>query len=298
MKLGVVILPDQTWNENQRRWRAAEDLGFHSAWTYDHIWWRTLRDEAWYSAVPVLTAAAMSTSTLPIGLMVASPNFRHPVLLAKDALALADISGGRFVLGLGSGARRAGDAEVLGGQPLSAGQRSERFREFVELTRAIIDEPVVSYEGAYFSASEARRCLAATHDGSVPIAVAASGPSGLGLAVRHGDAWISAGPANWLGDYTTDQCLDIVGQQVEDLRRACEDLDRDFDAMERIFIATPLAGDPLASPGHCTDLLERCSKAGMTHVVIHWPRRAGVYAGDEAVLELIATEVLPHVDDL
>src|SRR5512144_1231548 len=116
MRLGVLILPDMSWPDNVDRWRAAEQLGFDSAWTYDHIWWRGLRDHAWFAAMPVLAAAAAVTERIGIGIMVASPNFRHPVLTAKEAIAIDDISRGRFLLGVGSGAPLAGDAEVLGGE--------------------------------------------------------------------------------------------------------------------------------------------------------------------------------------
>lgn len=298
MELGVVILPDQTWAENARRWRTVEALGFDAGWTYDHVWWRTLRDEAWFSAMPVLAAAATATSAMRIGLTVASPNFRHPVLLAKDAIAVDDISGGRFLLGVGSGARTAGDAEVLGGAPLSARERAERFREFVELTRRLLDEPVVSYSGRWFTASEAWMCRAPNQRARVPLGVASSGPRGIALAAAHGDAWISPGPANWLGGYTVDECLAEAAGQVELLGRACEEVGRKLSEVDRIFVATPMAGDPLASPEACLALAQRCAAIGMSHLAIHWPRASGVYSGDEAVLERIASEVLAEVHRL
>jgi alkanesulfonate monooxygenase SsuD/methylene tetrahydromethanopterin reductase-like flavin-dependent oxidoreductase (luciferase family) len=298
VQLGVVILPDQTWGENARRWRTVEALGFDAGWTYDHVWWRTLRDEPWFSAMPVLAAAATVTSTMRIGLSVASPNFRHPVLLAKDAIAVDDVAGGRFVLGVGSGAVTAGDAQVLGGPGLSVAERADRFREFVELTRRLLDEAVVSYSGRWFSASEAWMCRAPNQRAHLPLAVAASGPRGIALAAAHGDAWISPGPANWLGGYTADECLAEAAGQVEQLGRACEEVGRKLSEVERIFIATPMAGNPLASPDACLALAERCAAIGMSHLLVHWPRASGVYAGDEAALERIASEVLPEVHRL
>lgn len=58
MRLSPVILPIHRRSEGQKLWQRAEDLGFHSAYTYDHLAWRTFRDGPWFGAVPTLTAAA------------------------------------------------------------------------------------------------------------------------------------------------------------------------------------------------------------------------------------------------
>lgn len=298
MNVDVLILPDTSWAENARRWRAADDLGFHAAWTYDHIWWRGLRDNAWFSAMPVLAAAAAVTGRLRIGLMVASPNYRHPVLTAKDAIAIDDISGGRFTLGVGSGAPLAGDAEVLGGEPLSGPDRARRFHEFVELTARLLADPVTTYRGEFFSASEARMIPGCVQKPRLPLVIAASGRRGIALAARRGDAWLTPGPADWLGGYTPEECHATVARQVDELRRACDAADRDFDTMERIIIATPMCGNPLESAAACLRMAERYAKIGMTGLVIHWPRESGIYAGDERVLEDIAVTALPQLAEL
>ncbi|MGF1664049.1 MAG: LLM class flavin-dependent oxidoreductase [Kineosporiaceae bacterium] len=129
MRIGVVILPDLRWREALPRWREAEARGFDTAWTYDHLSWRSLRDGPWLGAVPLLAAVAAATSTLRIGTLVTSPNYRHPALLAKDVMTLDEVSGGRVDLGLGAGG--AGyDADVLGAPRLSPADRAARFEEF------------------------------------------------------------------------------------------------------------------------------------------------------------------------
>src|SRR3954464_8360442 len=101
--VSVVILPEHPWTEARPRWQEAEARGFRTAWTYDHLTWRSLRDGPWLSPLPLLTAVATATSTLRIGTLVASPNYRHPATLAKEAMTIADISGRPPVLGLGVG---------------------------------------------------------------------------------------------------------------------------------------------------------------------------------------------------
>src|SRR6202167_3696240 len=141
VRFGVIILPDQRWQQAARRWRLAEDYGFDHAWTYDHLGWRTLVDGPWFDAVPTLTAAATVTSAIPLGTLVASPNFRHPVSFARQLTALDDISGGRLLLGLGAGAGGPSfDAQVLGVPPFSPRQRTDRFAEFAELLDLLLRE--------------------------------------------------------------------------------------------------------------------------------------------------------------
>jgi hypothetical protein len=61
------------------------------------------RDRPWFSAIPTLTAAALVTARIRLGTLVASPNFRHPLTLAKEIVTLDDIATGRVTLGLGPG---------------------------------------------------------------------------------------------------------------------------------------------------------------------------------------------------
>src|SRR3954470_1451698 len=100
MRYGVVILPTLRWTVARDLWLRAERLGFHTGWTYDHLTWRDLRDGPWFSAVPLLSAVAAVTSTIRIGTLVASPNFRHPVPFAKELMTLDDVSAGRVTLGI------------------------------------------------------------------------------------------------------------------------------------------------------------------------------------------------------
>src|SRR6478752_10442640 len=128
MRFGIVILPDQPWSVARERWTAAEELGFDYAWTYDHLGWRDLVNGPWFDAVPTLTAAALVTSRIRLGTLVASPNFRHPVHFARQVTALDDVSGGRLTVGLGAGAAAPSfDALVLGRPPLAPRARADRF---------------------------------------------------------------------------------------------------------------------------------------------------------------------------
>ncbi|MER6094658.1 LLM class flavin-dependent oxidoreductase [Streptomyces sp. NPDC001728] len=79
MRLSTVILPIHRWSEGQKTWRRAEDLGFHAAYTYDHLSWRTFRDGPWFGALPTLTAAATATHRMRLGTLVTSVKPCSPI---------------------------------------------------------------------------------------------------------------------------------------------------------------------------------------------------------------------------
>ena len=73
LRLSTVILPIHRWAEGHTVWRRAEELGFHAAYTYDHLSWRVpFRDRTWFGAIPTLTAAAGVTETIRLGTLVTS----------------------------------------------------------------------------------------------------------------------------------------------------------------------------------------------------------------------------------
>ena len=166
MRLSTVILPVHRWVEGREVWRRAEELGFHAAYTYDHLSWRSFRDRPWFGAVPTLTAAATATGRLRIGTMVTSPNFRHPVTLAKELMTLDDISDGRLTVGIGAGGSGF-DASALGRPPWSSTERADRFGEFVTLLDRLLTQASTTASGTHYSAASPnpRGPVAATTNG-------------------------------------------------------------------------------------------------------------------------------------
>ena len=295
MRVGVLILPERRWADSVALWQEAESLGFDSAWTYDHLSWRGLQNGPWFSAFPVLTAAACSTTQIKVGTLVTSPNFRHPVTLAKDAIALDDISGGRFVLGIGAGSPDAGDANVMTKEVLQPTDRAARFAEFVEFIDDLLRLPTTTREGRFFAAYEARTIPGCLSRPRLPLALAATGPQGLRLAATHADAWVTAGPARWADGFTPAECLQAVAEQVRRLSRACAESTRDIATLERVFVVTDTAGGFLASPDNFLRLAESYAAIGITYLVLHWPRAEGIFAADKAIFRKIAEMALPIV---
>lgn len=285
MRIGIVILPDERWRVAARRWRLAEEYGFAHAWTYDHLGWRDLVDGPWFDAVATLTAAATVTSRIPLGTLVASPNFRHPVHLAREATAIDDISGGRLLLGLGAGG--AGfDASVLGAPELPPRARVDRYAEFVELLDALLRRDRVTWRGEYYTAVDARSTPGCVQTPRVPFVVAANGPRSMRLAARYGEGWVTTGPV-------TDDPAEWWRLVGETARRFDEIASGAAGGrpVRRYLLTGTAPVPPLASAGALAELAGRAGGCGYTDVIVHWPRREGWYAGDEAVLETIAARV-------
>jgi alkanesulfonate monooxygenase SsuD/methylene tetrahydromethanopterin reductase-like flavin-dependent oxidoreductase (luciferase family) len=270
VRIGVLLLPTDPWPETLERVRRIEALGYDHVWTYDHLSWRRYRDRPWHAAIPWLTGVAAATERIRLGTMVASPNFRHPVTLAKDAMTLDHVSGGRLTLGIGAGGTGF-DATVLGDAPLSASQRSARFAEFTALLDRLLREPVTDHRGEHYVVDGARMRPGCVQQPRVPIAVAAAGPRGLALAARHADAWITYGDPDEHRRSAADTDA-AVREQSERLDEACALAGRDPSSIDRVFLAGNTEARPTASVNAFDDLVERYAEIGFTDVVFHHPR--------------------------
>jgi alkanesulfonate monooxygenase SsuD/methylene tetrahydromethanopterin reductase-like flavin-dependent oxidoreductase (luciferase family) len=287
MRVGVVILPETTWSVQQTMWKRVEDIGFDHAWTYDHLAWGALRDAPWHAAVPTLATAALATSNIRIGPLVASPNFRHPVPFARELVTLDDISNGRITLGIGSGSP-GWDATIMGDPAWPPRERADRFAEFVALLDRLLREREVSADGRYYRADEARTYPGCVQEPRIPFAVAATGPRGFRLAARVASMWVTTGAPGYRGPLLgADAGISIVRDQMKGLDAACEAEGRDPSSIDRLVLTGPSLDGGLASRDAFARVRDTYAAAGVTDLVVHWPRPTDPYGGDEAVLELI-----------
>ena len=169
-----------------------------------------------------------------IGTLVASPNFRHPLTLAKDLIALDDISDGRVICGVGAGGG-GWDATVLGGEPWTLKERTARFAEFVELLDLLLLEREVTWKGSYYAVDEARTYPGCVQKPRLPLAVAAGAPRALAVAARYADIWVTIGG---YGDKSLEgrEGAQLVANQIELLSE------------ESAKVGTRRVGDPTDGP--------------------------------------------------
>jgi alkanesulfonate monooxygenase SsuD/methylene tetrahydromethanopterin reductase-like flavin-dependent oxidoreductase (luciferase family) len=290
MRLSTVILPLERWPQSSQKWRRAEELGFFTAYIYDHLSWPHFIDQPWFASIPTLTAAALATSTIRLGTLVTTPNFRHPVPLAKDLLSVDDISDGRLVVGIGAGANNA-DATVLGAQAWSPVERMDRFVNFVDLLDELLRQPLTTQRGPFYSASKARMVPGTVQQPRPPFCIAATGKRGVEVAARHGQAWVSTGRSS----DPEESCFDAVTSQLHRLGDALDEIGRERASIEMVLLDGRNSERPLVSVDAFVDWAGRYQDLGFTELVIHWPEADSVFACDMGIFERIATEGLSQL---
>jgi len=284
VKLSVVVLPSERWSENRAKWLHAEELGLHAAYTYDHLSWRSFRERTWMSMVPLLAAVSAVTTKISIGPLVTSPNFRHPLLLAKDLITLDDVSEGRLIIGVGAGGRGF-DASVFGGVTWSNAERHERFKEFTATLDQLLREPASTVAGTYYPIVESRQIPGPLQQPRPPLFVSALGPKGIAFAAQVGDGWISVGGLpEWTGSTeeavrAQSKCLDEALAQHGRTTR-----------FERLLLDGFSDESPTTSYERFVDWAGRYHAIGFSEVVIHYPVTDSTFDYDLALFERIATE--------
>jgi alkanesulfonate monooxygenase SsuD/methylene tetrahydromethanopterin reductase-like flavin-dependent oxidoreductase (luciferase family) len=285
MHFGAVLLPEHRWPEGRGLWQQAEQMGFEHLWTYDHLSWRTLRDGPWFAALPTLVAAATATGRARLGPLVASPNFRHPLTLAKELVALDDISGGRAVAGLGAGGTGF-DATALGQGLLSPADRASRFEEFVQVLDLLLTEPAASWSGQWYTVDEGRVLPGCTQQPRLGFAIAAAGRRTLRLAARYGDYWVTYGRSGCDGDLQAPgPGAAAVARECSELDEECASAGRQPGAVRRMVLTGLRLAPAFSSPGELEDMVGHYEAAGVTDLVFHWPRPGEPFRADRAAFE-------------
>ncbi len=253
--------------------RDAERAGVRTVWTYDHLTWPLLADGPWYGSVPLLAAAAVTTTTVRLGLQVATPNFRHPVPFAKELMTLDQLSGGRLEVGLGAGTEGP-DAAVLGDAPRTRRERTDRFVEWIGLLDQLLTAPVTSVRGQRFTAIDAHQLPGCVQQPRVPFTVAAAGPRAFDLVGRHGDAWVTYGPYGPAVE--ADDWFASLETQTAALAASLERAGRADSAVRRIVQFRLEDHWPFRTPAVYAQTLDRLADLGFDEVSIHWPRPDGL----------------------
>jgi len=287
VRVGLVILPTDRWPQARRQWEWADDAGFATAWTYDHVRWSGMPDGPWHAAVPVLAAAAVVTSRVRLGTLVATPNFRHPVTLAREALALDDLSEGRLDLGLGPGSTGF-DARVLGHEPPSAAERMARFADFLAILAPIVHGHAadrLTRRTTHYGAHEAPSTPGSVQR-PLPLTVAAGGRVGLRIAAVHGQHWVTIGPTGPV-DRTSAAVLKAVRAQRGALDEVCRAVGRDPAQLGKVLLWTP-TDTVIDSVDQFDDLVAPYEALGFDQFVLHHPAQTGPYGGDVKAFEAIA----------
>jgi hypothetical protein len=248
-----------------------ESFDARTVWLYDHLTWPRFADRPWHATVPLLAAAAAATSSVRLGTQVASPNFRHPVTFAKELMTLDHLSAGRIEAGLGAGTTGP-DAVVLGNAPLIGSRRVARFAEWLGLLDRLLREPVTTAYGEWYTAVDAHQLPGCVQAPRIPFTVAATGPKGLGLVARYGQAWVTYGPTD--PNASSAEWFGAVRTQSRTLDDALGKLGRDRGEVRRIAQFVLDARWPFESADRYRDTVGRLEEYGFDAAGVHAPELA------------------------
>lgn len=304
-----------TWPEWKRLVPMVEDLGFTGLYLSDHIvlFWEGF-DQPSLELIVALTYLADHTERVRFGPMVSPLSVRDPVLLTRQATALDHLSGGRMVLGVGTGWMER-EHTVFGYDLGDMPTRFARLEEGLEvISRLLRSDSPVSFDGQFYRLENAvlpppRR------PGGPPLMIGGSGPRRtLPLVARFADVWnaLSVTPEE-LAERSAllDRLLEAAGRRPEDVRRTltlpvmCWRTPAELEARVRWTRRFPPWRDLSAeqilaelrawkglcgTPQEVIEQIHAYEAAGIREIVMQW------YASDDIEgLEMLASEVLPLV---
>jgi F420-dependent oxidoreductase-like protein len=256
MRLGLDVSQHQLdWQELLRRVRFGEDAGFDGVWVFDHF--KPLYGdpngpcmEGW----TLLAALAASTERIRLGTLVTGVTYRHPSVLAAEAVTVDQLSGGRLELAIGA-AWFEGEHRELGIPFPPTRERTERLEEAVQVIRLLMTEDRASFEGKHYRLEAATYRPRPVQQPHPPIWIGASGVQRtIPIAARHADVWHGFGS------------IESLERKAMVLEQAAEAAGRDPASISR---ATDLS---ISEPwNEVREQAEALAKIGFSYLVVSWP---------------------------
>lgn len=280
MQFGIKTSQQDTdWADMLAVWVEADDIDvFTSAWNFDHFY-PIFSDstgeclEGWTT----LTALAQATRRIRVGSMVNGIVYRHPAVLAAMASSLDIISGGRLELGIGTGWNEE-ECDAYGIELGTLTERFDRFAEACEIIKGLLTRELTSFEGRYFTLSEARNNPPGVQRPHAPICIGGQGERRtLPLVARYADHWNCPGPD-----------LDTFRAKHAVLQDACAAIGRDpAEIKTSMHLRVPAGGEP----GDVATQAAAFGEAGVDLAICYLPP-----PHDPAVLEPLAEALADLVD--
>ena len=272
MLFGIQTPTQKPWPELAAQWTWLEDLGFDSLWLADHYVPPFRLDGPIFEPWTLLAGLALVTERVRLGVLVSCNTFRHPPLVAKEAVTVDHISGGRLEFGLGAGWFEPEHA-MFGIQFPSNAELIGRFREAVEICNLLFTQDITNYDGEYYQVREAP-FRPAPLQARLPFTLGAHRPKMMRIVARYADRWNSTGSLAEMAERNTI------------LDEACLEIGRDPGAVLRSHLYVPAIlpdEHPWDSAEAFRDFAGRLREIGITEAVLQPP--VGIAA---AQVELIA----------
>lgn len=226
------------WTEIADMARVAEDIGFDSLWLVDHLIYKLEGETAGrgvWEVWSLLSALAAVTRKAELGTLVLAMGWRNPALLAKMADAVEEVSGGRLILGLGSGYHKF-EYDAFGFQ---YDHRVSRFEEAIQILHALLRDGHVDFHGKWHSARDCELKPRGPRPHGPPILMGTVKPRMMACMAKYADLW------NAYYDDTHNK-VDGIRRLRPVIDQACRLQGRDPKTLERT--VTALVADPKADP--------------------------------------------------
>ncbi|MEP6469278.1 MAG: LLM class flavin-dependent oxidoreductase [Chloroflexota bacterium] len=196
LEIGLVLFTGEVppngvtarWEELRALALRAEEIGFDTVWAPDELLWRRTpeTERGFWDGVAMMGALAAVTSRVKIGSWVMSALYRNPGIVAKAAETIDEISGGRFVFGLGAGHAWPGQATAFG---LPEDQVYARFEEALEIIVPLLRGGRADFEGKWHAARDLPQRPVGPRPNGIPIMIGGHGPKGMRHAAKLADIW-------------------------------------------------------------------------------------------------------------
>jgi alkanesulfonate monooxygenase SsuD/methylene tetrahydromethanopterin reductase-like flavin-dependent oxidoreductase (luciferase family) len=240
----------------------ARRAGFEVIWFADHFTMGSGDDMAGaWEAWTMMAALAARVPDVQVGPMVSCTGFRNPGVIAKMAEAIDEISGGRFILGLGAGWNETEYKQF--GFPFD--HRASRFEDAIRIVQPLLREGKANHDGAYSQAHDAVNQPRGPRKTGAPLLIGSNGKRVLKTVARYADAWNS----DWQGDPAKmRELIDAVDAACEEAGRSPATLEK--TGMARFAMQDGTAGPMDAVTGNTQEMAARLAEmrdVGLKHFV-------------------------------
>jgi F420-dependent oxidoreductase-like protein len=277
LRFGLKLSGQDTTVEALRAvWRIADESGFDHVWDFDHL--ASIGDggpdRPIYEGWTLQAAMAEATKRVRIGCLVTGNTYRNPALLAKEAVTVDHLSGGRLEFGIGAAWAEI-EHQMYGFEGLD--HRVGRLSESLQIIKSLFTQERTNFEGRYYHFKDAIANPKPIQQPHPPFWIGASGPTTLRLVARHADVWnIAGGDPDRVKELTSmlEAACGAVGRNPSEIRRS---LQFGWDGADR---------------GQLLDLCGKYLELGVTEQVIY------LRGGQPEALAAKLAEALPDLRKL
>jgi len=254
MRLSLWTSSNQPWSEILSAARHAAATGWDGVWIADHFMGNVPgpmpAEVPTLEAGSLVAALAAAVDRVRIGTLVYGNTYRHPAVLANMAATVDHVSGGRFVLGIGTG-WQVNEHDQYGIDLPPTRELVDRFGEAIQVVRSLLREPTTTFAGDHYRLTDAL-CEPKPVQDPLPILVGAKGDRMLGIAARYADEWNAWGLPDHIAERSAalDRACDAAGRDPSDIARSAQALvmfTEDDAEADRLAAAVPrplLVGTP------------------------------------------------------